>query len=68
MAKGSSNKTWLIPMQFGDSLEGFAKALGNQDADGVFRYQPADVDEETKKVATETDGSDWFNTQSAPEI
>ncbi|WP_312097592.1 SPFH domain-containing protein [Corynebacterium dentalis] len=68
MAKGSSNKTWLIPMQFGDSLEGFAKALGNQDADGVFRYQPADVDEETKKVATETDASDWFNTQSAPEI
>ena len=68
MAKGSSNKTWLIPMQFGDSLEGFAKALGNQDADGVFRYQPADVDEETKKVATEMDASDWFNTQSAPEI
>ena len=68
MAKGSSNKTWLIPMQFGDSLEGFAKALGNQDADGVFRYQPADVDEETKQMATETDASDWFNTQSAPEI
>lgn len=69
MAKGSSNKTWLIPMQFGDSLEGFAKALGNQDSDGVFRYQPAEVDEETKQAASmDLDESEWFNTKSAPEI
>lgn len=68
MARGSSNKTWLIPMQFGDSLEQFAKALGNKDDDGVFRYEPSAVDSETKDIASEQDVSDWFNTQSAPEI
>ena len=40
MAKGSANKTWMIPMQFGDSLEQFAKALAKKDDEGVFRYEP----------------------------
>lgn len=68
MARGSSNKTWLIPMQFGDSLEQFAKALSNKDADGVFRYEPAEVDAQTEDIANETDDADWFSTESAPEI
>lgn len=68
MAKGSSNKTWLIPMQFGDSLEQFAKALSKQDEDGVFRYEPSEVDQHTRDLAEESDPADWFNTESAPEI
>lgn len=68
MARGSSNKTWLIPMQFGDSLEQFAKALAKKDDEGVFRYEPFPVDEETRSIVQETDGDNWFSTESAPEI
>ncbi|WP_459611803.1 SPFH domain-containing protein [Corynebacterium urogenitale] len=68
MARGSSNKTWLIPMQFGDSLEQFAKALGNKDDEGVFRYEPHPVDEDTKSIVEQQDDDDWFSTESAPEI
>lgn len=72
LAKGDANKTWMIPMQFGDSLEQFAKALANKGDDGVFRYEPAPVDDEVKQAADEVGRDDsvdhWFNTESAPEI
>lgn len=68
MAKGSANKTWMIPMQFGDSLEQFAKALAKKDDEGVFRYEPKPVDEATREQANESSSADWFNTASSPEI
>ncbi|RAV33780.1 SPFH domain-containing protein [Corynebacterium heidelbergense] len=68
MAQGSANKTWMIPMQFGDSLEQFAKALARKDDEGVFRYEPAPVDEDVREIANETSSDDWFSTASAPEI
>ena len=38
MAQGDANKVWLVPSDFGDALKGFAKTLGAQGQDGVFRY------------------------------
>lgn len=68
MAQGSANKTWIIPSQFGDSLEQFAKAMAKKDDDGIFRYEPSAVSEETKDMAAQEDTDEWFNTESAPEI
>ncbi|QGU02040.1 Modulator of FtsH protease HflK [Corynebacterium kalinowskii] len=68
MAQGSANKTWIIPSQFGDSLEQFAKAMAKKDDEGIFRYEPAAVNEETKEMASEEDTAEWFNTESDPAI
>lgn len=68
MAQGDANKVWMLPMQFGDSLEQFAKAFADKDDDGTFRYEPAPVDESVRDVANETTSEDWFSTESAPEI
>ncbi|WP_282938641.1 SPFH domain-containing protein [Corynebacterium auriscanis] len=68
MAKGDANKTWLVPMQFGDSLEQFAKALGNKDEDGVFRYEPAPVTDDARRESQGDNTDEWFSTESAPEI
>ena len=68
MAEGSANKMWLIPSQFGDALEMFTKQFSDKDADGVFRYEAPEVNEETKAEAATDDDDDWFATQSAPEI
>ncbi|AKK03172.1 SPFH domain-containing protein [Corynebacterium epidermidicanis] len=68
MAEGSANKMWLVPSQFGDSLEQFARSMANKDEDGVFRYEPATVTEETKEMAAQENVDEWFNTESDPEI
>ncbi|WP_304324846.1 SPFH domain-containing protein [Corynebacterium frankenforstense] len=68
MAEGQASTMWMIPAQFGDTLEQFAKAFSNKDDDGVFRYEPADVDEETREMAEEGDTNEWFSTESDPEI
>lgn len=51
IAEGNASKMWVIPSQFSDSLEGFAKQFGAKDAEGVFRYEPNTVDEETRDIA-----------------
>lgn len=68
MAKGDANKLWMLPMQFGDSLEQFAKSFADKDDDGTFRYEPGPVDESLRDVANETTSENWFSTESAPEI
>lgn len=68
MAQGSANKVWMLPMQFGDSLEQFARAMANKDDDGVFRYEPEPVSDEVREAANETTSEDWFSSESAPEI
>jgi regulator of protease activity HflC (stomatin/prohibitin superfamily) len=68
MAQGDANKVWMLPMQFGDSLEQFAKAFAKKDDEGVFRYEPPEVDESVREEANETSSEDWFKTESAPEI
>lgn len=68
MAQGDANKVWMLPMQFGDSLEQFAKAFAKKDDEGVFRYEAGPVDEALRDFANETTSENWFSTESAPEI
>jgi regulator of protease activity HflC (stomatin/prohibitin superfamily) len=68
MARGDANKVWMLPMQFGDSLEKFAKSFADKGDDGVFRYEPPEVDDSVREEANETSSEDWFKTESAPEI
>ena len=69
IAEGSANKVWVVPSQFGDSLEQFAKTLANKDDDGIFRYEPTEVDARTQELSDQdADTQHWFSTESDPEI
>ncbi|AKS13413.1 putative stomatin/prohibitin-family membrane protease subunit YbbK [Corynebacterium pseudotuberculosis] len=68
LAEGNTSTMWMIPSQFGDSLEQFAKALAKKDDDGVFRYESSEVDQRSLDVAEEDDHEDWFKASSNPEI
>lgn len=68
MAQGEGSTMWMIPSQFGDSLEQFARAFAKKDDDGVFRYEPQKADEDTKQMAGQDDTDAWFDTSSDPEI
>lgn len=66
MAKGDAATMWMIPSQFGDSLEKFAKAMAKEDADGVFRYEPPAREDEIPEAARAPE--DWFDTSTDPSI
>lgn len=68
MADGQASTMWMIPAQFGDTLEQFARSFANKGEDGVFRYEAPHVDEETRDMAEPENIDDWFNTESSPEI
>lgn len=68
MADGQASTMWMIPSQFGDTLEQFAKTFANKDEDGVFRYEPPHVGEDVRDMAEPENIDDWFNTESSPEI
>lgn len=65
IANNNAATMWMIPNQFGDSLQQFAKAFANKDDDGVFRY-------ESKKTNTQFDDDEdideWFDTTQNPEL
>src|SRR5699024_11671699 len=64
-AKGEAATMWMIPSQFGDSLEDFAKTLAKKDDDGVFRYEPTEVDQDADLPSAP---AEWFDTSTDPEI
>ncbi|MCS4535104.1 SPFH domain-containing protein [Corynebacterium sp. HS2168-gen11] len=64
MAEGQASTMWLIPSEFGNSLEQFAKAFGTKDADGVFRYEPPKHEKKRNDDVPE----EWFAATSNPEI
>ncbi|WP_175934946.1 SPFH domain-containing protein [Corynebacterium sp. Marseille-P4321] len=68
IADNEAATMWMIPSQFGDSLEQFAKAFAKQDDDGVFRYEAERVDDATKEMAGEEDTDRWFDTSQDPEL
>ncbi|MEV0946655.1 SPFH domain-containing protein [Rhodococcus sp. NPDC049939] len=69
MAQGDANKVWMVPSDFGDALKGFAKNLGAQGMDGVFRYEPSTTDEDLPKPEDDSEEvADWFETKSDPTI
>ncbi|MBM9466166.1 SPFH domain-containing protein [Nakamurella leprariae] len=71
LAQGDANKVWMIPSEFSNSLEGFAKMLGAKGEDGVFRYEPPKPDPADAAVrpgADDEDVADWFGGTSAEEV
>ncbi|MDO4928680.1 MAG: SPFH domain-containing protein [Corynebacterium sp.] len=68
LAQGEGSTMWMIPSQFGDALESFARAFGSKDTAGTFSYEPGAVDERSQTIADADDHENWFNTDSNPEI
>ncbi len=68
IAENEAATMWMIPSQFGDSLEQFAKAFAHKDEDGVFRYEAEGVSEETRELAGQEDTDRWFDTSQDPEL
>lgn len=64
MAEGQASTMWMVPSQFGDSLEQFAKALAKKDDDGVFRYEPPAPSARSEQTPPE----DWFKASENPEV
>ncbi|MEV0051828.1 SPFH domain-containing protein [Saccharopolyspora shandongensis] len=69
MAQGDANKVWLVPSEFGKSLEGFARMLGAPGEDGVFRYEPPKEEPPAGAPEEEEDSvKSWFDTSTTPEV
>ncbi len=69
LAQGDSNKVWMIPSGFDKALEQFAKAFGDKGEDGVFRYEPSAVEENTTPAgAMDDDVKDWFEGDSSADL
>ncbi|PRY34826.1 SPFH domain-containing protein [Umezawaea tangerina] len=69
MAQGDANKVWMIPSDFGKALEGFARTLGKQGDDGVFRYEPpAEDTSQTKPEDDDSSIAEWFDTAPDPHV
>lgn len=66
MAEGQASTMWMIPSQFSDSLEQFAKAMATKGEDGVFRYEP--VARKTENEAVKEVPKEWLSTDSSPEL
>ncbi|MDI2027985.1 SPFH domain-containing protein [Saccharopolyspora sp. TS4A08] len=69
MAQGDANKVWMVPSDFGKSLEGFARMLGAQGEDGVFRYEPPQESTDAPPAEDVEDSvQSWFDTSTNPEV
>jgi regulator of protease activity HflC (stomatin/prohibitin superfamily) len=68
MAQGDANKVWLVPSDYGRALEGFARAFGKADEEGVFRYEPAIDDGAKPPTFDDDDVASWFDTSTDPRI
>ncbi|HVK20699.1 MAG TPA: SPFH domain-containing protein [Actinokineospora sp.] len=69
LAQGDANKVWMIPTEFGKSLEGFARMLGAPGDDGVFRYEPPAFEPDlTRPEDEDASVADWFDTSTDPRI
>ncbi len=66
MAKGEASKVWVVPSDFGAALQGFAKSFGQQDTNGVFRYEMPDYGD-TPQV-DETEVEEWFDLSRDPAV
>ncbi|MCG7273246.1 SPFH/Band 7/PHB domain protein [Corynebacterium afermentans] len=68
IANNDAATMWMIPSQFGDSLQQFARAFADKDDDGVFRYEAETPTDQDRELA-ESDNTDrWFDTSTDPEL
>ncbi|AKU18362.1 SPFH domain-containing protein [Luteipulveratus mongoliensis] len=66
MARGDANKVWMIPNDFGKSLQEMAQAFGKKGDDGVFRYEAGEPDADAPKPGdVDEDVKDWFASTTA---
>ncbi|WJY97596.1 SPFH domain-containing protein [Corynebacterium fournieri] len=68
IANNEAATMWMIPSQFGDSLQQFARAFADKDDDGVFRYESEKVDERDLEMADADNTDRWFDTSTDPEL
>ncbi|GHF33900.1 regulator of protease activity HflC (stomatin/prohibitin superfamily) [Amycolatopsis bartoniae] len=68
MAQGDANKVWLVPSDYGNALQQFARAFGKQDSDGVFRYEPPAEEDVQPPSLEDDDVASWFDTSTDPRI
>ena len=59
---------WMIPSQFGDSLQQFARAFADKDDDGVFRYEAETPTDQDRELAESGNTDRWFDTSTDPEL
>ena len=68
MAQGDANKVWLVPSDYGKALENFARSLGKQGDDGVFRYEQPVEEPPAPAITDDEDVSGWFDTSTDPKV
>ncbi|NKQ52148.1 SPFH/Band 7/PHB domain protein [Amycolatopsis sp. K13G38] len=68
MAQGDANKVWLVPSDYGNALQQFARAFAKQDEEGVFRYEPSSADGAEPPTFDDDDVASWFDTSTDPRI
>ncbi|HEY1573926.1 MAG TPA: SPFH domain-containing protein [Pseudonocardiaceae bacterium] len=69
MAQGDANKVWLVPSDYGNALQGFAKMLGAPGEDGVFRYEPPKYEApENNAAEDDAEVANWFDTSTDPKV
>ncbi len=68
MGRGEGNTMWVVPSEFGEALQGFARKFGEMEQDGSLRYVP----DQNVSVPDEADDSDevadWFADRTDPKI
>lgn len=68
IANNDAATMWMIPSQFGDSLQQFARAFADKGDDGVFRYKADSPNEHDREMAEADDTDRWFDTSTDPEL
>lgn len=68
IANNEAATMWMIPSQFGDSLQQFARAFADKDDDGVFRYEAESPDDRDREMAQADNTDRWFDTSTDPEL
>lgn len=67
MAQGDANKVWLLPSDYGNALQQFARAFAKQGDDGVFRYEQP-TDDVKPPTFDDDEVASWFDTSTDPRI
>ncbi|WP_286205509.1 SPFH domain-containing protein, partial [Corynebacterium afermentans] len=68
IANNDAATMWMIPSQFGDSLQQFARAFADKDDDGVFRYEAESPNDRDREMAQADNTDRWFDTSTDPEL
>lgn len=68
MGKGEGNTMWVVPSEFGEALQGFARRFGAMESDGSLRYVPDQSVDVPADVDDSDEVADWFENRTDPKI